>query len=513
MPQARPKTRCNTRSTPILSQIASQNIEKNLTKDRAIPTLAAALFYGTPMSRLLTALSAIVLTFGCLATSTAHAQPACGNTAEADVVIMIDLSGGMTAENIAAQKAAATELLDFFDSAPHKPRVAVGTFNTVCFSYGECYPVPPSPESRIVTPLSVNYTDAYTALSAGPGGIVGEGPGGAGLGGTNIASALNLAQSHIEGSGDPDTPNYVVIISDGDPNFPGYYQSFECGNCWCPQAENAGVAAANALKSAGTGIFTIHFGATSCGGATYMAGISSGPGFSFSGGENLEGIFDEISRIITCDDGNVCTQDSCNEQTGLCEFIDICPEPTPTPTPTPTASPTPGPVGDCDQVDITGYKSALGTIANNQDSQLRRLLRELNLRKPHCKNPNRVKSFVKNTKKLLAPTLDSNLAQTAGLPFVVLQCQGVLGCSSTAVPLDINSYGTNSNLIRDLTLKAINLKRTCYSGACEGDAIECKRRIETRRKQIRKDRKLANDLHNGNLFNLSSVPTTTYQCG
>lgn len=458
--------------------------------------------------------SFLITAVAVFALQTAAAAQACGNTAEGDVVIMIDISGSMSADGIAAQKNAATELLNFFNGAQVKPRVAIGRFNTVCFSPAECYPNPPSPHSSMITPLSLNYANAYAALGSGAGSILGQGPGGDGNGGANIAHALELAQSHIVDSGSPATPNYIVLISDGDPTFPGYYTDLSCGNCFCQQAEDAARQSATAIKSSQTKIFTVHIGATNCYGASLMSQLSSGLGFAFTGGQSLEGIFEEISTTIVCDDSQSCTSDSCNQSAGQCEFIELdlnqngfgdCNEPTPTPGPTP-------PPADCNQIDITGYKSALNTIITNQDQQLSRLLRELRVRRLQCKNPLKIQKFVKNAAKLLDPTLAQNSLQVDGLPFIVLACDGVLGCSSAAVPLNVSSYSSNSSTVRDLTLQAIKLRTTCFGGACEGEVKDCKRRVQIRRKQTRKERRLAIDLHNGNGTNLSSIPTTTFQC-
>lgn len=247
---------------------------------------------------------------------------ACGGVAKADVVVLIDLSGGMSHAQIQAQKAGATHLLNLFDDLVVKPRVAVGTFNSVCASYGECYN-PLLDEARIVVPLSSNYTSHLAALAPG-GTIQGQGPGGSGLGGTNMEEAIQEAQEHLASNGDPNLPNYLILISDGDPNLPGYYISFECGNCWCPQAEAAGAAAADAARSAGTDIFSIHVGATSCGGNEYLRDyIADNVSKHFFSGGAFEGPFFEIAQAIQCDDNRSCTADTCNESSGQCEFTEL----------------------------------------------------------------------------------------------------------------------------------------------------------------------------------------------
>lgn len=267
----------------------------------------------------------VALTAALLLPHRARAQSlACGATAEADVVVILDLSGGTSLAQIQAQKAGATHLLQLFNGLTAKPRVAVATMNSICASAPECYN-PALNEARIVAPLSTNYSAHLTALSPS-GSIQGQGPGGSGLGGTNIQEAIEVAQAHLQSAGDPNHPNYIVVISDGDPTLPGYYLDFSCGNCFCTQAEDAGESAANAARAAGTSVFTIHVGATSCGGSQYLGQrIADDLALHFVSGGAFEGPFFEIAQAVQCSDGLSCTADSCDELTGQCEFTEISP--------------------------------------------------------------------------------------------------------------------------------------------------------------------------------------------
>ena len=56
----------------------------------------------------------------------------CGQTPEADIVMMIDLTGSISNGALTLEKNGVKTLLDFFAGADPKPRVAIGTFNGPC---------------------------------------------------------------------------------------------------------------------------------------------------------------------------------------------------------------------------------------------------------------------------------------------------------------------------------------------------------------------------------------------
>ena len=68
----------------------------------------------------------------CVQSTLASDQVACGNSAEANIVVMLDLTGSIERADLEKEKAAAKELLDYFQSANPRPRVAIGTFNAIC---------------------------------------------------------------------------------------------------------------------------------------------------------------------------------------------------------------------------------------------------------------------------------------------------------------------------------------------------------------------------------------------
>ena len=266
----------------------------------------------------------------------------CGITSPADVFILIDKTGSVSNSELTAEKNAAKTLLNEFATAQEKPRVAIGSFNVQSFS-----------DAELLATLTSSYgadgspgTGLYQAIN----NISGTD------GNTNLVSPLNLANDHLlSGFGDPQTPDYIVLISDGIANRPTtfpptYPNSTGCGSCDCPQARAAAASTATTIKNLGTKIFAIRFGDNTgtCNSAQVQLGgqfldqeISSGPGYYFEGSTaNLSEIFDKISGFISCSSNNYQCGADC--VSGVCQPI-TCPTSTPTTTPTrtPTSTATP----------------------------------------------------------------------------------------------------------------------------------------------------------------------------
>ena len=259
---------------------------------------------------------------------------------------MIDKTGSVTDSDLAAEKAAAKTLLNEFATAQEKPRVAIATFN-----------VSRTNDARVVPGGHLTSTFGSDA-GAGTGLYLAINAISNTTGETNIQAALQVSQDEFDsGYGDPQTPNYIVLISDGISNrpktFPPLYpNSNGCYVCNCPQSRAAALSTRTNVVATGTKIFTIHFGDNSglCSaaeialGATFLNdSISSGSGYNFEGNTgNLAGIFDKISGYIACSStGYTCGANCVN---GTCQAAS-CPTPTPTatvtPTPASTATPTP----------------------------------------------------------------------------------------------------------------------------------------------------------------------------
>ena len=230
-----------------------------------------------------------------------------------NIVIMMDLSGSTSAGNLFTEKNAAKTLIRDFEVSKFKPRVAIGTFNynpgasaavilkggELTSSYGT-----ESPSTGLYQAIdSILLTGGYTDLSA----------------------AIGVAQGHITSLAQPDSVNYIVLISDGIPNSPGTNAYGLCENvCDCDTARSSTNAAATAAEQAGTTVIGIHYIGEGypCpkAGDTFMKNeVSTTPNYYFDGNKDLSGIFAEVSCAIGCDDGNPCTKDTCNSNSGVCE--------------------------------------------------------------------------------------------------------------------------------------------------------------------------------------------------
>lgn len=263
----------------------------------------------------------------------------CGVSAPADIVIMIDKTGSVSDPELVAEIAAAKVLLNEFSTAQEKPRVGIGTFNANGLN-----------DARILAHLTSVYgsdgnpgSGLYRELN----GIVGTD------GMTNIRDALDISQQHVtSGFGDPQTSNYIILISDGIANLPATFPptfptDAGCLECNCPQARAAASAVRNTILSNDTKIFAIHYGEndmacndseTAAGGNYLLTEIATDPSYYYEAtAANISNIFDSISKFISCDtSGHPC---GANCVSGTCEPI-ACPTATPTATPTVTSTPT-----------------------------------------------------------------------------------------------------------------------------------------------------------------------------
>ncbi|MCB0331097.1 MAG: VWA domain-containing protein, partial [Bdellovibrionales bacterium] len=259
----------------------------------------------------------------------------CGVDVDADIVVMLDVTGSQSAADIQIEKDAMVALLDFFSAATIKPRIAIGSFN--------CPPTtvanPCTTGAARILPggsLTNSYGDkvAKTGLYGVIDALVGELPNGDGRGRTNLEAAINVAQAELATSGLPED-DYLILVTDGIPNRPDDAPPGSCvsGNpdpfttCNCLPARTVSSAAATAAETSliGTTIFTIGYignaGGSSCNANDEMVAanflqneIASDPSRYFEGNADLSGIFEQIMRDISCDDNNPCTLDNCDEQ-------------------------------------------------------------------------------------------------------------------------------------------------------------------------------------------------------
>ncbi|MBX7138246.1 MAG: VWA domain-containing protein [Oligoflexia bacterium] len=261
----------------------------------------------------------------------AQAIEMCGESADVDVVVMLDKTGSINYGELGQEQSAARTLLTFFGSAVLKPRVGIGSFNVISGADARI-----EPNGTLTNNYGVNVPSA-TNLYAAINGIS------ASTGRTNIADAISAAQAELTAHA-VTNKRYIILVSDGITNEVGGLNPSECS---AGNPGSSAIAAANSAKAAGTKIFTVHYpddGSCAPGsGANFLRDqIASGAEYYYQGSadlSNLAGIFQQIAEYLGCDDNDPCTQDFCDDSSGTCSHINIC-TPTPTATPTHTSTPT-----------------------------------------------------------------------------------------------------------------------------------------------------------------------------
>lgn len=237
--------------------------------------------------------------------------PTCGQEA-ADIFIMLDRTGSVSASERTLEAQAANSLINLLGTLNNGQRVAIGRFSGTN-----------STNAELVTPLTT-VTPANIATLQGNVSTALNSQGG----NTNIASAINVAQTEL--AANAVTSNKVIIlISDGQANRPA------------GTAVADAVSAANTAKTAGTRIITVAFDASgssdaAVGGRGLLAQLASQPSDDDTTGsvsdaernaengdgddffiaptsEAINAVFSQISNTITCNDGDPCTADTCSE--------------------------------------------------------------------------------------------------------------------------------------------------------------------------------------------------------
>lgn len=243
-----------------------------------------------------------------------HAQaPTCGQEA-ADIFIMLDRTGSVSASERALEAQAANSLINLLGTLNNGQRVALGRFSGSSSTNAELVTTLTTVTPANIATLQGNVNTALNSSGSG----------------TNIASAINVAQAEL--AANAITANRIIIlISDGQANVPSPSST----------ARAQAVSAADAAKTAGTRILTVAYDtsgsdATSVAGRTLLAQLASQPSDDDTSGsvsdaernsENGDGddffiaptsdainaVFSQISNAITCNDNDPCTADSCSE--------------------------------------------------------------------------------------------------------------------------------------------------------------------------------------------------------
>jgi hypothetical protein len=213
---------------------------------------------------------------------------------------MIDATGSINSFEMDQQRNAVKVLLNFFKTATIKPRVSIGTFN-----------VTTGPDARILASLTANYGQQSPAT--GLYHILNSSLPYYGEGWTDIGAALAVAKSELETNAPASTSRYILIVSDGITNYPSGNSPDQCssGNPGLVAATSADVA-----ESVGIDIIAVRFGndfpcPVGTGSNFLKDVIATTQALFYEGNANLSGIFTQISQSIVCDDGDVCTRDSC----------------------------------------------------------------------------------------------------------------------------------------------------------------------------------------------------------
>ncbi len=265
-------------------------------------------------------------------TSSATAQEYCGDSADADVVLMIDRTGSITSTELARERDAAKAVLNFFAGAYIKPRVAIGSFSVDSAHFPTNARI--DPDGRLTDNYGTDGTPGTRLFRAINSMTFSNGR-------TDIAAAINESKSELDQRAQS-SARYMILITDGVANEVGGPQPNSCsgGN---PGA--TAQSAATAAKNAGIGIFAVHHpdDPTSCGpntGQNFLLNrIISTPTSKYyyqssSDLSNLRGILEAIAMYLGCDDQNNCTEDNCDPNTHTCNHYFSC-TPTPTNTPVP----------------------------------------------------------------------------------------------------------------------------------------------------------------------------------
>jgi len=470
---------------------------------------------------------------------------------------MIDTSGSQSAAGIPNILAAVRYFIERASAAnvTIKPRLAIGSFNTPCSNQAEPCNTGDLLEARMQASLSNNYTNLNVAV--GPLTQIAAAP----LTGTNIKEGLETARLAIVAGRDPTFQDYVILMTDGDPTFPGYYTppcipgysrcySAVCNNNSCPLAESSATTKAVQLRAANIRVITVPYTTTSYSGngpALLTNQIAFNSQYAYNaanGNSNLNNIFGLIFDQIVCNDNRDCTADFCAGNT--CSATSIsCPTPTATATPTitptatntatptatftptatatftPTATPTATPLPTvntnnvCTSQSLVANQSALFELTSSQGTQLNRLSREVQVRVPKCPSPRAARGYTARARRALQRERNTSIVAVRALPPAVLSCPaGATNCASSSIGFSVSSYVSRSDKLRKLTIEGANLVRQCkgFRGKCEGSVAGCIERTQYRADLYRLELSRANGLHKSNINNANGLPKQNFQC-
>ncbi len=203
----------------------------------------------------------------------------------ADTIMMLDRTGSMNAAARSNEQTAAKNLIGLYSAVSPAPKLGVGRFGD---NVNGGIEAEVETKGRLTSiygdddPGNDTDQDLYHAVESATNTNSGVG--------TNLKDAIDIAQTELTSSRGTILPNVMILISDGDPNEP-------TGN-----PTTLALNAANSAKSAGTEIFTIHFGDDPAGfaGKELLAAMASGQDHFFVSptSVNLIGLFEIIANKI-----------------------------------------------------------------------------------------------------------------------------------------------------------------------------------------------------------------------
>ncbi len=259
------------------------------------------------------------------------------NTKVADIVIVLDRTGSTSTADMQESKRAAKGFLDFFGDSPIRPRIVLASFNGPCATPSDC--VGDDGENDTARLLgNGEFTSSYGADGLPGTGLysvinaIPDTPPWTGF--TDLSAALNVARVKLE-SGAPESPKYIVVISDGVINYP----PSGCNACNCSAARTAATDEVVLVDQAGITIVAVHYighGNGNCTENQALAGhdflrdnIATSLDYFFEGTDmdsapdydsELFCVFYDVMQTIACDDDIECTVDSCVD--GACVYDD-----------------------------------------------------------------------------------------------------------------------------------------------------------------------------------------------
>jgi len=187
--------------------------------------------------------------------------PGLGCKGKIDLMLVVDRSGSIGATDMATVRTALNTFVDALLLGPDASHAGQSSFATV---------------GTLDQELTSSSTLLHNAINA----LVSDGR-------TNLKEGIDLAKTELESIRDRgDAPDFMVIVTDGDPNEPA-------------DAEVVAKASADAAKAAGIEIYVVGVGNSV--NETYLKTIASGDDHYFSAA-NFDDVQEALVDIVTCEE-------------------------------------------------------------------------------------------------------------------------------------------------------------------------------------------------------------------